>query len=55
MTDSDVPVPADSNGSTGTGATETAFPKVIVADEDPSIVHYSPKAHQPLDPSKRDF
>lgn len=55
MTDTDVDVVAHPGNTSGAGATETQFPKVIVAAEDPSIVHYSPKAHEPLDPSKREF
>lgn len=55
MTDTDVDVAAQPSSTSGDGATETKFPKVIVAAEDASIVHYSPKAHEPLDPSTREF
>jgi hypothetical protein len=34
-------------------AAEKRFPKVIKRDEEASIIHYSPKAHEELDPSTR--
>lgn len=36
-----------------TPAAEAHFPKAINRDEEPSIIHYAPKAHEALDPSKR--
>lgn len=32
---------------------ENNFPKVVKRDEDADITHYSPKAHEELDPSTR--
>jgi len=55
LTESEAAAPVDTGDSGGDEATETKFPKIQIAAEDAAIVHYSPKAHEALDPSKRDF
>ncbi len=53
MTEPEVDTAVDSDTANDDGADERKFPKIVNAAEDASIVHYSPEAHEPLDPSKR--
>ncbi len=52
-TETEVEVEAATDVAAPAAAAEINFPKVINRDEESSIIHYSPKAHEALDPSKR--
>lgn len=50
--DTEASIPSTDNDS-GAGAEEADYPTVVERDEDPSIVHFSPKGHETPDPSTR--